>query len=61
MNKAIVLLCLAAALGCAYASRELSSDATGRHLLQTPNATDCARSVANCRACRYQFFRGTVT
>ncbi|KAI8470423.1 MAG: hypothetical protein J3K34DRAFT_521329 [Monoraphidium minutum] len=58
------LLLLAAVLGAAHAARELddvSADA-GRHLLQaSPNATDCDRSVKNCIACRYQFYRGTVT
>ncbi|KAI8467373.1 MAG: hypothetical protein J3K34DRAFT_523771 [Monoraphidium minutum] len=34
----------------------------GRQLLQaSPNATDCDRSVKNCVACRYQFYRGTIT
>ena len=62
-SRLALLLLLAAALGCASASRGLSGDdvSNGRSLLQAPNATDCDRSVKNCAACRYQFYRGTVT
>lgn len=31
----------------------------GAALAQTSD--DCSRSVPNCRSCRYQFYRGTVT
>lgn len=64
-SRLAVLLLAAAVLGYAHASRELSEDftaaASGRQLLQTPNATDCDRSVKHCDTCRYQFYRGTVT
>jgi len=61
---AVLLVCLLVALPTpTHASRALRSelletaeDATGgsaRSLLQTPNATDCARSVPNCVACRF--------
>jgi hypothetical protein len=57
----LALFCLVALFSSvALASRELSAD-NGRQLLQSPNATDCSRSVPNCKTCRYQFFRGTVT
>jgi len=63
MRAGLALFCLAALFSAALASRELVSDEfdSGRQLLQTPNATDCSRSVPNCKTCRYQFFRGTVT
>ena len=60
-----MLLLAAAVLGCAHAGRDLSADFTGadsgRQLLQSPSTADCDRSVNNCEACRFQFFRGTVT
>jgi hypothetical protein len=57
-----VLLCLAAVCGSALASRPDLFDASGdagRALLQDSAA--CGAAIQNCNACRYQFFRGTVT
>ena len=56
--RALSLVLLAALCGAAL-GRDFSP--AGRELLQTPTADECARSVPNCKACRYQFFRGTVT
>ena len=65
-SKLAALLLLAAALGFASASRDLSAPEgelapSSRHLLQGPAAADCDRSVKHCQSCRFQFFRGTVT
>jgi hypothetical protein len=59
-SKLSTLLLLAAVLGAASASRAIE-EPSGRQLLQAPTSADCDRSVKHCTACRYQFYRGTVT
>jgi hypothetical protein len=58
-----ILLCLAAVCGSALATRADLFDASGdagRSLLQQ-TGTQCSGAITHCNACRYQFFRGTVT
>lgn len=68
--RVVLLLFLAPVLGGVLAAgSEVApvGEATGalvprRQLLQTtPTPADCAASVRNCVACRYMFYRGTVT
>jgi hypothetical protein len=61
LSRLAVVLLLAAALCIARASRDLDDSSSNRQLLQTPTSADCDRSVKHCTACRYQFYRGTVT
>ena len=67
-RSALCLALLAALCGAAAAGRAMEGPLsvggvtpapTGRELLQSAN--DCTRSVPHCAACRFQFFRGTVT
>jgi hypothetical protein len=56
----LALFCLVALFSSA-AMASLDGGDSGRQLLQSPDATDCDRSVANCLTCRYQFYRATIT